>query len=117
METLEETINRLNLEDWIFITFIVVSILNIYANSLLKKEVIENNKKYQEKADQIFLIVIIISIILYSYFFKRNYNVYKNTQDNKLIIKVLGSLLILIGAVCLLIFQLSDSTTSLTPSV
>lgn len=117
MNNTDDYLNRLKLEDYIFIIFIVVSILNIYGNNLLKKTHIYNDNKYKKNADEIFLIVIIVTTILYVYFFKRNYNVYKKTKSNKLIIKVIGSFLILVGSICLLIFQISDSNTSLTPSI
>ena len=117
MNNTDDYLNRLKLEDYIFIIFIVVSILNIYGNNLLKKTVIYNDNNYKKNADEIFLIVVIITTILYIYFFKRNYDIYKKNKSNKLIIKVVGSFLVLIGSICLLIFQLSDSNTSLTPSI
>lgn len=107
-----EEINRLNLEDYIFITFIVLAILNIYGDNLLKKYIKENKEIYQQKANEIFLIVIIITILIYIYFFYRNYKIFKNADYNKkhiTSIKLLGSFLLLVGGFCLLYFQLEES--------
>ena len=46
MNNTDDYLNRLKLEDYIFIIFIVVSILNIYGNNLLKKTHIYNDNKY-----------------------------------------------------------------------
>lgn len=120
METVQNEINRLNFEDWIFIFFIVASLLNIYGDNLLKKYLTKNDIEDKEKADEVFTIVIIISIFLYLYFVKRNFKFYiegEEQEKNVLSIKLIGSLLLLAGAILLLIFQLKDSDIIAPPSV
>ena len=120
MNNKQSELDRLNFEDWIFIFFIVASILNIYGDNLLKKYIIENNIKYKEKADEIFTIVLIITILLYIYFVKRNYGFYNQAEPNRkkvLIIKLIGSILILYGAIFLFIFQLKDKDVIAPPSI
>jgi len=120
MNNVQNEIDRLNFEDWIFIIFIVAAILNIYGDQLLKKHIIENNKIYQERANKVFLVVIIITIFIYTYFLKRNYKLFINIslERKKLYkIKLLSSIFLLIGALCLLYFQLNDMNSSITPNI
>ena len=106
----EKEINRLNFEDILWCIFIILSILNIISNKLQKDYVISNNKIYEHKANNISIKVLIILIIIYLYFFIRNYNMLKNkdkpTETDY--IKVMGSLLFVIGTICLLYFQINS---------
>jgi len=117
---IKDEINRLNFEDWLFIIFIILSILNIYGDNLLKKYLIENKEIYENNANEIFLITTIITTIIYIYFFYRNYKIYKNTSTARkklLEIKVLSSIFFIIGGVLLIYFQIKDNNFIGAPSI
>lgn len=110
-------INQLNQENYIFIIFIALSFLNIFGDELIKKAVIKKEEIYFEHAKTIFFIVIFISIIIYIYFINRNYKDYQKYKDNQSYkIRLLGSILILVGTLCFLYFQITifNNTESLS---
>ena len=103
-------LNRLNFEDIIWIIFIILSILNISANNNQKKFVMTNLQIYEDNANNTSILVLTILLIIYMYFFQRNYNMYKN-KDNPTkedYIKVTGSILFILGTICLLYFQINS---------
>jgi len=104
---------RLNFEDYIWGIFIFLSILNIVSNDNQKKYVISNNQYYEDRANNISILVLSILLIIYFYFFFRNYSMYNNKINdgevtNEDLIKVMGSLLFVIGTICLLYFQINS---------
>lgn len=104
-------LNRLDFEDIIWIIFIILSILNIKANDNQKKYIITEKQTYEEKANNISIIVLSILLIIYLYFFKRNYSMYQNKEKPKKedYIKVTGSVLFVLGTLCLLYFQINSN--------
>ena len=105
-------IDRLNFEDILWIIFICLSIMNIVANYYQKEYVVFNYQYYEDKANNISIIVLSILLFVYLYFFLRNYNMYKNKGIDVAkedFIKVVGSLLFVIGTICLLYFQISSN--------
>ena len=97
---------RLLFEDNISIVFIILSVLNIKANNIVEDALITNNYDNYNKAINIYKFNIVISILIYIYFVTRNYNFYKNAIENNENpsfekIRVLGSVLILIGTILL----------------
>ena len=104
-------IDRLNFEDILWIIFICLSIMNIVANYYQKEYVVFNYQYYEDKANNISIIVLSILLFVYLYFFLRNYNMYKNKGIDVAkedFIKVVGSFLFVIGTICLLYFQISS---------
>ena len=103
-------INRLNFEDILWVIFIVLSILNIVSNNLQKEYIISEKQFYENKANNISVKVLTTLVFIYLYFFIRNYNMYKNKENSTGtdLVKVIGSLLFLIGAICLLYFQVNS---------
>ena len=110
MNIFEDELKRLNLEDWIFIIFIFIALMNIFGDQLLKKYVKQNNIKDLKNADKIFLATLTITLIAYLYFVIRNYYFYKKDIKNRnlLTVKLVGSLFLVIGILCLIYFQLKD---------
>ena len=117
MNTNDDLITRLNFENLIWVTFIILSLIDIYADELIKKGVNENNEELQNNAQYIFLGVSLISILIYIYFFYRNYSDYKNNMTKCNEIKLFGSSLILIGCFCLLYFQLYNQKAALPSNI
>lgn len=103
-------INRLNFEDILWFIFIGLSILNIVSNNLQKEYVISEEQIYEKKANNISIKVLTTLVFVYLYFFIRNYNMYRNKENatDTDLVKVIGSLLFVIGAICLLYFQVNS---------
>lgn len=110
MSNKEKEIRRLNFEDILWIIFILLSILNITSNDYQKKYVISNHQQYEDNANKISIFVLTVLVFIYLYFFIRNNNMYNN-KDNPTkedFVKLLGSLFFIIGALCLLYFQINS---------
>lgn len=113
----EEMIERLSFENYIWIVFIIIAILDIYGDELIKNYLRYNDLKADKLAKKIFLWVTIISIIIYIYFVLRNYYDYKKHENNEAYqIRLFGSILILTGTICLLYFQVKTTVVTNSPS-
>lgn len=102
-------IERLNFEDFIWVIFIGLSILNIVSNKFQKMYVISLEQIYEDNANTISLFVLIALLFIYLYFFLRNYNMYMNKEEvmDYDLVKLIGSFLFIIGTLCLLYFQVN----------
>lgn len=116
MNDQEELITRLSFENLIWFTFIIVSALDIYGDELIKKSINSNDVSYRKKAENLFLFVALISILVYIYFFYRNYTDYKKYKNKSYEIRLFGSVLVLLGTLCLLYFQLNTTNNDDLPS-
>lgn len=116
MNEKNELIRRLNFENVIWLTFIIVSAIDIYGDELIKRSVLKNDKDAKKKAENLFLFVSLISILVYVYFFYRNYTDYKKYNNKNYLVRLVGSTLVLIGTLCLLYFQLNSTTGDDLPS-
>lgn len=98
--------NRLLFEDNISIVFIIVSLINIKANNIIEDAILTNDYDKYQKALTLYKINIIITILVYIYFIIRNVYFYNQAIENNEDptfekIRVLGSVLILIGTLLL----------------
>lgn len=103
-------LGRLNFEDMLWVIFIFLSIMNIVSNGCQKEYVKTRIEYYEDRANNISICVLIILFYIYIYFFLRNYSMYngkKNPNDYDLV-KVIGSMLFVLGTLCLLYFQLNS---------
>lgn len=112
----ESMVKRLSFENWIWFVFIIISVLDIYGDELLKKNLTEGDKEAQKKAQKLFLGVSVVSIIIYIYFLFRNSNDYKKYHNKSYEVRLIGSILILTGSLCLLYFQLTTMQQTDSPS-
>lgn len=106
-----EELARLNFEDYIWVVFIILNILNIIANNKQKEFIIDNNSSSENVAKDIYLFIVVVTIISYIYFIKRNYNDYLEARiDEKknFLVRYLGSVFFMVGILCLLYFQLTN---------
>ncbi len=113
----EATIKRLNFENFIWVIFIIISILDIYGDELIKKSIRENDVNSDLKAKKIFTIILYVSILAYIYFLIRNYYDYKkHPQSDLYYIRLFGSILVLTGSICFLYFQIKSTRVTSSPS-
>jgi hypothetical protein len=112
-------IKRLNIEDFIWIVFAILCIINIIGDYNEKEYIKLNNKYYKNNADKIFTFTLTITLLIYLYFFIRNYYVLEKATDKKRLyeIKVLGSILLIIGIICLLYFQKKQTSFEGSPAL
>ena len=113
---LDNTINRLNFENLIWVCFIIISILDIYGDELIKKSLTSNDTNCRKKANKLFLGINLFSILIYIYFLMRNYNDCKKYNNDSYQVRLIGSILILTGTICFLYFQLTTTYQNDSPS-
>ena len=98
---------RLKFEDNLSIIFIILNLLNIRANAIIENAILTGDISQISNALKIYRLIIVISILLYIYFVKRNYEFYieskqKVNYDNTLEkIRLTGSVFILVGTILL----------------
>ncbi len=108
-EDIQNTVNRLRFEDLIWISFIVISIFDIYGDSLIRRSLLQGDKEANKKANHLFLGIVSFSILIYIYFFARNYKDYQKYKTKNYEVRLVGSSLILLGTFCLFYFQLTNT--------
>lgn len=102
-----QTYTRLKFEDNLSIIFIILNLLNIRANAIIENAILTGDISQISNALKIYRLIIVISILLYIYFVKRNYEFYieskqKVNYDNTLEkIRLTGSVFILVGTILL----------------
>ena len=103
-------IERLNFEDILWVIFVGLSILNIFSNNCQKEYVRSKNKYYEDRANKISIFVLTVLLLVYIYFFLRNYNMLKNKErvNKEDRVKLFGSFLFVVGVLCLLYFQVNS---------
>lgn len=112
----ENMVKRLSFENIVWFVFIVVSAFDIYGDELLKKDLLYDDKKSGDKANKIFLGATVVSLLIYGYFLLRNYSDYKKYKTKNYEVRLMGSILILVGVICLLYFQITTRQKTDSPS-
>lgn len=119
-DELVNEIKRLNFEDFLWLIFASLAIINIYGDYKDKEYLKTNNQKFQDESNKIFEFTLIVTFFIYIYFFIRNYKVYKKeSSENKnlYLIKLLGSSFLLAGAICLIYFQTKQKSFVGSPAL
>lgn len=119
-ENIKEEIERLHYENFLWIIFALIAILNIVGDYDEEKLLLTNNSVYRDYANEIFYVTIIVTIAIYFYFIRRNATAFKNanTCDKEdYFIKLLGSSFLIAGAICLLYFQGKRTNFVGSPSI
>lgn len=116
----QSELRRLDFENFLWVIFIFLAVLNIIGD-LDDQDFIRNgNKEKQIEANKIFEFTVSVTIFIYIYYLLRNYAFYVNADGKtkeQLFIKLFGSVLLLVGALCLLYFQKIESGFEGTPAV
>lgn len=115
-----EDLNRLNFEDYIWVLFAILSVLNIIGNRNEKKYLKTNINLYKSNANKIFKFTIIGTFLIYIYFFVRNYKAYEKAPLNQKRLystKLLGTSFLIAGIICLLYFQENENSFFGSPAI
>lgn len=101
-------LNRLNLEDYIFLLYGSIILFNIYGNYYEKEYVKTNDINTYKKYNSIFEIIFILTFFIYIYLLVRNYNNYKKANDEEkevYLIRVFGAVFLIVGVLCFIYYQ------------
>lgn len=113
-------LNRLKFENVLWIIFGILCFLNVYGDYNEEEYLITKNKNFKNNSNQIFEFTLIITFLIYIYFFTRNYKAYRQVSDEEkglYLIKVLGSSFLIAGIVCLIYFQTKQTNFSGSPAL
>lgn len=114
---------ELKFEKIIWGIFIIGSLLSIVSDNLQIDYLKNNDKNKLDDAYKVSLFVLILSIVLNSYFVIRNYRDYKNNitinnssnnNNNKsffLLIRLIGSILLILGVCCSLYYLVNNKNS------
>lgn len=121
-KSINETIESANTEEKLSLIFIIVSFLSILGDEYVKKYAKCKNKQDYCSAKKLFIIAISITIIVYFIFIKRNKKNYyeriiKGKESFPSLIRLFGSILLAVGAICLLYFQITDNEIDAGPPI
>ena len=114
-ESLDRKLEKLKIEDFIWLIYIGIIILSWYSNSLERKYFIYNDLESREKYRKIMIFIFFILIIVYFYFLKDFYDDVKNinTSEREEVKKLtslsfIASLLIFISGLIFLYIAIKD---------
>lgn len=112
---LNRKLRQLNIEDFIWLVYIVIILLSWFSNNLERKYFIYNDHVSKEKYRKIIILIFSILIVVYLYFFKDSYDDLKNISsfdsDKKkelTTLSFIGSLLIVISGFIFLCIAIMD---------
>ena len=108
-----EEIKGLKIDQSLSGVFIILSIATIIGDEFVEKYYLNNDKSAYWNAKKIFIASLSITLIIYLYFLKNsNDDYYKQIINNQEsfphLIRLIGSILLVVGIGCLLYFQIKD---------
>ena len=109
-----ERLNELVIDEWIWVVFIILSVLNISGDEIEKHYCYYHEQKDKERSKKIFKLTVLVSLIIYIYLASKNCKKYRlaleHNQDTSIIgIRRLASILVVIASSMLLYAQCQDS--------
>ena len=107
---MDNELKRFTYQDIISIIFVIAAISNIIASDKEKEYIISKDKKDKEVANNIYIIVLLVLILLYIYFVKANYENYSNSKKYNDLIRLYGSVFLLVGGLCFLYYRINDKS-------
>ncbi len=96
----------LEIENIVWIIYLIFVPFGILANNLEIKDLENNNDNNRKKYKTINIIIFIIAILIYIFFVRILYKRYKEKRSISSFLNLLGSFFILIGAISLLIVEI-----------
>lgn len=115
-----EELKRLWFEDLLWIIFGILCFINVYGDNIQEKNLYINSSVLEKKSNDVFTFTLIITFLIYIYFFIRNYNSYKNASNEQkrlYTLKILGSSFLIAGVICLIYFQTNIKSFVGAPSL
>jgi len=116
-EEINERINKINIENFVWLIYIGIICLNWYANKVEKEYFINNNLKSRNEYRKLMLLIFIILNIIYFYFFIDSYNELKKIKPtdseqkkNLVFLSFIGSLLIFISGLIFIYIIIKDES-------
>ena len=109
-----ERIKEIDIENYIWLIYIVIIILSYYSNYLEKDYFINDNKKSKNEYVNINIIIFSILLAIYFYFLTSSlsnlkyYDKCTKEQQNKIILSVIASTLVLVSGVIFLYLAYID---------
>lgn len=108
-----ERINELVIDEWIWVVFIILSVLNISGDEIEKHYCYYHEQKDKERSRKIFKLTVFVSLLIYIYLAYKNckkYSIAINTgQDTSIIsIRKFASILVVVASTMLLYAQFKD---------
>lgn len=112
-----DELRRLDIETFVAFTFIIASIINITGDNQKRKYLYSGVEQFDENARKLYILVQIITVTACFYFVYRNKNNLENENSWANNIRLIGSILILIGAIMVLISQVTDGSEVESPLI
>lgn len=106
-EMLDE-LERLRFEDYLWIFYGSIILVNIFGNYYEKEYLITNERKTGVKFNFIFEVVLVLTFFIYIYLFERNYNNYTRAsveERDVYLVRVFGSIFLIVGVLCFIYYQ------------
>ena len=108
---------ELKVDEWIWVIFIILSILNIFGDECESKYCITNNNYHRKISKNIFTFTIFISLLIYLYLEYQRYNhlrdcLLKKQNTSIWELRCFGGFLIIVATLLFLYCQVVDSRQS-----
>lgn len=110
-----DKLKQIEIENKVWIIYIVIIVLSWYANGKEKKYLLYNDEKSKKEYQNLLILIFTILLIIYFYFTKTSYDdikkltIYDNEKKKSLInLSFIGSLLILISGIIFLYIAIVD---------
>ncbi len=112
-----DQIKELVIDEWIWVIFIILSVLNIFGDEFEKDFYQENDNFKDQNAKNIFTFTVFISFLIYCYILYQRYNKTKlfhlqNKDTTICDFRCLGSILVVIASIIFLCCQLKEKNAS-----
>ena len=115
MDSLNDKLKQLKIEDYIWVIYIGIIILSWYSNSLEKDYYVNKNLESKKKYREIMITIFTVLLFVYLYFLKDAYNSWKqikpsdsNKKKNLVYLSFLASLFILLSGIIFLYIAIVD---------
>jgi hypothetical protein len=122
MKSVNYFINNINQDERLSSLFIIVTVSTIIGDEFIKKYYKCRNIEDYKNAKKCFIIGILITLFVYLIFIKKNKRDYyekimRKSKSFPSFVRLVGSILLAIGTICLLYFQITDTSITDGPLI